>query len=142
MLAIIERHNVLKFDANGKIPLEKFSGVQGDVGIKHFHTWGCPVYLLDSILQGGHGKLPMWDPRARAEIYLGRSTVHANSVALVLNPKTVHVSPQFCCDFDDRFITVSHMRNVTVPSNWADLVERISEEILLERFSVRNTWLN
>ena len=33
------------------------------------------------------------------------------------------------------------MSNGTVPSNWADLVERSSEEILPERFSVRNTWL-
>ena len=34
------------------------------------------------------------------------------------------------------------MRNGTVNSNWADLVERSSEEILPEWFSVRNNWLN
>ena len=33
------------------------------------------------------------------------------------------------------------MRDGTVPSNWADLVDRIFEEILTERFSVCNTWL-
>ena len=134
LLAVQERHNVLKFDANGKIPLEKFSYVQGDVGIKHFHTWGFSVYVFDSRLQDGHNKLPKWYQRAQAEIYLGHYTVHANSVALVLNPKTGHVSPQFHCVFDDHFTTVSRMSNVMVLSKWADLVERISEEILPERF--------
>ena len=95
LLAVAERHNVLKFDANGKIPLETFSGVQDDVGIKHFRTWGCPVYVLDSRLQDGHSNIPKWDPRSRAGIYLGQYTVHANSVDIVLNTKTGHVSPQF-----------------------------------------------
>ena len=36
LLSVAECHNVLKFDANGKIPLDKCSGIQGDVGIKHF----------------------------------------------------------------------------------------------------------
>ena len=134
LLSVAECHNVLKFDANGKISLEKFSGVQGDVGIKHFHNWDYPVYLLDSRIQGGHGKLPKWDPRYRARIYLRLSTVHANSVALFLNPNTGHISPHFHCVFDNHFTTVFHARNGTVPSNWADLAERSSEEILLERF--------
>ena len=72
-LVVAERHNVLKFDANEKIPLEKIYIVQGDVGIKHFHTWGCPVYVLDSKIQDGHGKLPKWDPISRAVIYLEHS---------------------------------------------------------------------
>ena len=37
-LDVAERHHVLKFDADGKSSLEKISGVQGDVGIKHLHT--------------------------------------------------------------------------------------------------------
>ena len=141
VLDVAELHNVLKLDANGKIPLEKFSGLQGDVGIKYFHTWGCPVYVLDSRLQDGPGKIPKWYPRAWAVIYLEHSIVHANSVALVLNPNTGHVSPQFNCVFYGHFTTVLHMNNVTVPSNWDDSVERSSEEILPERFSVRNIWL-
>ena len=44
--------------------------------------------------------------------------------------------------FDDSITTVSHMRNGIEPSNWDDSVERISEKILPERFSVYNTWLN
>ena len=40
-------------------------------------------------------KLPKWDPGSRAGICLGHSIVHANSVALVFNPNTGDVSPQF-----------------------------------------------
>ena len=47
----------------------------------------------------------------------------------------------FVVVFDDHFTTVLHMMNCTMPSDWADLVERSSEEILPERFLVRNTCL-
>ena len=122
LLTVAERPNVLKFDANGKIPLEKVYGVQGDVGINHFNTWGFPVYTLDSRLQDGHRNIPEWDPRAHAVIYLRHSIVHANSGVIILNPKTGHVSPQFHCVFDDHFTNFTHTRNGRVPSNWADFV--------------------
>ena len=38
LLAVAEIHNVLNIDEEGEIPLEKFSGVKSDVGIKKFHT--------------------------------------------------------------------------------------------------------
>ena len=138
-LVVTECHNVLKFDTDGKIPLKKFSGVQSDVGIKTFHTWICAVYVLDYGLQDGHVKLPKWNPRSRAGIYLGQSALHASSVDLVLNPQTGHVSPRFNCVFYDHITTFSHMRNGKVASNCAELVERISEEIFPERFLVLNT---
>ena len=59
-----------------------------------------------------------------------------------MNPKKGHVYPQLECIFDDRFTIVSHINNGTVPSNWTDLIDNISEEILPEWFTVRNTWLN
>ena len=92
------------------------------------------MYVLESRLHDVHVKLPKWYPRDRAVIYLGHSTVHYNLVALVLNPKTGQVSPKFNCIFVDHFNTVLHMRNGTVTSNWDDLVDRSSEEILPEKF--------
>ncbi|KAL7463024.1 hypothetical protein ACHAXS_005996 [Conticribra weissflogii] len=52
---------------------------------------------------------PKWEPRARLGIYVGRSPNHAGSVALVLNPKTGLVSPQYHVVFDDDFTTVPHL---------------------------------
>ena len=86
-------------------PLEKFSGVKVAPKLRHFHAFGCPTYLLDNALQGNHGA-PKWKQRARLGVYLGPSPNHARSVALVLNPRTGHVSPQFHVKFDDFFETV------------------------------------
>ena len=47
-----------------------------------------------------------WKQRSRLGVYLGPSPNHARSVALVLNPRTGHVSPQFHVKFDDFFETV------------------------------------
>ncbi len=73
-------------------------------------------------------------------IYVGRSQHHAGNVALVLNPKTGLVSPQFHVVFDDDFTTVPHLRKGTVPPNWADLVRHSSEKTTSEFFDLTKTW--
>ena len=86
-------------------PLEHFSRVKISPKLRHFHAFGCPTYVLDNALQSGQG-LPKWKQRSRLGIYLGPSPSNARSVALVLNPCTGHVSPQFHDKFDDFFETV------------------------------------
>ena len=63
------------------------------------------MYMLDNALQSGQGA-PKWKERARLGVYLGPSPNHTRSVALVLNPRTGHVSPQFHIKFGDFFETV------------------------------------
>ena len=86
-------------------PLELFSGVQITPKLQHFHAFGCPMYMLDNALQSGQGA-PKWKECSRLGVYLGPSSNHACSVALVLNPRTGHMSPQFHIKFDDSFETV------------------------------------
>ena len=86
-------------------PLEKFSGVKVAPKLRHFHAFGCPTYVLDNALQSGQSA-PKWRQRSRLGVYLGPLPNHARSVALVLNPCTGHVSPQFHVKFDDFFETV------------------------------------
>ena len=86
-------------------PLELFSGVKITPKLHHFHAFGCPTYVLDNELQSGQGS-PKWKQRSRLGVYLGPSPSHARSVALVLNPRTGHVSPQFHVKFDDFFETI------------------------------------
>jgi hypothetical protein len=71
--------------------------------------------------------IPKWEPRARMGIYVGRSPSHASNVALVLNPRTGHVSPQFHVVFDDDFTTVDYLCKMTVPPHWAELVRSSAE---------------
>ena len=42
-------------------------------------------------------------------------------MALIFNPRTGRVSPQFHCVFDDDFTTVPYMEKGEVPPNWEDL---------------------
>ena len=86
-------------------PLEKFSGVQVVPKLRCFHAFGCPTYVLVNTLQSGQG-MPKWKNRSRLGVYLGLSPSHTQSVALVLNPRMGHVSPQFHVKFDDFFETV------------------------------------
>ena len=94
---------------------------------KEEHTLFCPVYCLDAKLQGGIGGIPKWEPRSRLGIFVGHSPDHASDVALVLNPRTGLVSPQYHVIFDDTFSTIGHLKSDAVPPNWHHLVENCSE---------------
>jgi hypothetical protein len=73
-------------------------------------------------LQSGNGAVPKWEPHAQMGIYVGCSSSHASNVALILNPRTGHVSPQFHIVFDDNFTTVQYLCTGMVLLHWADLV--------------------
>ena len=98
-----DRMNNLHVDMHGQTPEMKISkNIGSSTRLSHFHTFGCPVYILDARLQSvGGGGPPKWHPRDRLGIYLGHSPSHAGSVALVMNPKTGLVSPQFHLVFND-----------------------------------------
>jgi hypothetical protein len=99
------RHNCLSINKDGQTPISILHGVTSKtIADKSFHTLFCPVYVLDSRAQsaGGPGP-PKWEPCSRIGVYLGHSPFHAGSVALVFNPHTGRVSPQYHVVFDDTF---------------------------------------
>ena len=54
-----DRMNNLHVDMNGKTPEIKFSDTIGSTTqISNFHTFGCPVYILDAPLQSVGGVRP------------------------------------------------------------------------------------
>jgi hypothetical protein len=63
-----------------------------------------------------------WEPQAWMGLYVGHSPSHAANIALILNPCTGHVSPQFHVVFDNDFTTVPYLHSSQVPPFWADLV--------------------
>ena len=99
--------------------------------LRRLHPWGCPAYVLDPALQDGK-KLPKWTPRSRQGQYLGLSSEHASSVALILNPRTKRISPQFHLLFDDYFTTVQGVTTLTEPClesfDWDSLFSRVGTE--------------
>ena len=71
-----------------KSPIELFSTTNAGPRYKHHHTFGCPVYVLKDKLQNLNS-VGKWNQRARIGIYLGQSPRHAQSIALVLNPRGI-----------------------------------------------------
>ena len=63
------------------------------------------MYVLEPSVQDGK-KLPKWNRRARMGQFLGFSSEHSSTVALVQNLHTGYVSPQYHVVFDDKFETV------------------------------------
>ena len=141
--AAVDSHNRLSLDEDGLSPLEKLAGTGEEIIPLDFHTWGCPVYILEAQNQSGGIGTPKWDPRSHIGIYLGHSPCHAGSVALVLNLKTGLVSPQFHVVFDDEFTTVPYLTSsATVPPNWPALNEHSTEQATNEEKALTNEWLH
>ncbi|KAL7565945.1 hypothetical protein ACA910_008403 [Epithemia clementina (nom. ined.)] len=101
-----EVHNSTPTIKGQQSPLEIFGQVEILPKLRHFHPFGCPIYVLDNALQA-HKGVDKWKARARLGFYLGPSPNHSRSVHLVLNPRTAHVSPQFHVRHDDFFETVT-----------------------------------
>ena len=142
--AVAERLNNLQIGLDGSTPYSLMHGLDvSEVPVKTYHTLFCPVYVLDSRLQsaGGPGP-PKWEPRSRIGVYLGHSPFHAGSVALVFNPSTGRVSPQYHVVFDDEFSTVPYMEAGTVPPNWADLHEHSRGLSTNQDYKLAETWLD
>ena len=140
--AMAERMNTLHINLDGSTPESLLYDVKvEDIPVKTYHTLFCPVYVLDSRLQSAGGMAPKWEPRSRIGVYLGHSPSHAGSVALVFNPSTGRVSPQFHVVFDDDFTTVEYMEAGTVPANWKDLFKYSSESLATdEDFTLAESW--
>ena len=64
------------FAEQAKTPMELFAQVNITPKLKHFHTFGCPMYILDNKLQGGKA-IQKLQARARLGIYLGPSPNHS-----------------------------------------------------------------
>ena len=104
----------------GKIPLNDFTKSNISCNMRHWHTFGCPVYILDNDLQSGK-KIDKWSDRSKMGIYLGRSPQHAKSVHLVLSLTTGLVSPQFHVKTDDKFETLRSVYGGNPPiSQWQE----------------------
>ena len=103
---VVNVRNSLPQPGKTESPLSKFAGTSVQPNLKHFHPFGCPVYVLQAPLQT-QSPFPKWGEHSRIGICLCHSPHHASSAApLILSTQTGLVSPQFHCVFDDNFDTV------------------------------------
>ena len=104
--------NALPRNNKTKSPISIFSNSDVEPNTKHFHPFGCPVYVLQAPLQTGSPH-PKWAERSRVGVLLCHSPHHAASVPLILSTQTGLVSPQFHCVYDDKFETVKNEQHDT-----------------------------
>ena len=99
-------------------PIELFSSVKIAPQLRHFHHFGAPAYVLKNEIQQGQ-KARKWEEKARVGIYLGQSTQHARTIMLILSLQSANVSPQFHCQVDDTFASVTGTNAALIPkSEW------------------------
>ncbi len=110
--------------ASGLSPNELWSQSRNsNYDLRRTHPFGCPVYVLDPVLQDGN-KLPKWSTRARKGMFVGFSAVHSSLVPLVLNITTGKITPQFHVIFDDKFQTVASLpTGTTLRDKWLNLLK-------------------
>jgi hypothetical protein len=140
----IDLHNCTP-TSSGLTPEEIFTGIKGRNRLLDFHPFGCPIFVLDPLLQQGH-KIPRWKPRSRVGVYLGLSPNHASSVPLILSTTTGLVSPQFHVVFDDHFTTTNSLHDNALLSNWSTLFSTSSFKYVDETFDPSSftdpSWFN
>ena len=85
---------------------------------------------------------PKWEPRAHAEIYVGRSPCHTGTVALVMNLTIGLTTPQFHVTFDDNFTTVPYLTSNTPPPNWLQLIRTSTEKVTDDEEKLSQKWLH
>jgi hypothetical protein len=84
-------YNSLPVLEEGTSRLELFSSIHVGCNMKHVHTFGCPVFVLQNTLTLG-SQLPRWSPCAHLGLNLGPSPMHGRNVYLVLSLITRCVS--------------------------------------------------
>jgi hypothetical protein len=141
--AAAERMSNLHIDTDSHTPESKFYDVNiENIPVKTFHTIFCPCYVLESRLHNaGSIGPPKWEPGSNIRVYLGHSPFHAGCVALVYNPSTGHVIPQYHVVFDNDFTMVPYMEAGTIPPHWLDLLQSSSELASKEAFNLAQAWL-
>ena len=122
-----------------KLRAKYFSARHNKINIRRYHTFGCPVYILNSRLQGA-GFIPKWDDRVRLGAYVVRSPIHAGNISLVLNLSTGHVSPQFHVVFDETFSTVPSLKTGSILASWNFISENNRELATYEDFNLEDLW--
>lgn len=111
-------HNYTISLKHQQLPIHMFSQAEETNEIRHFHTFGCPSYVLHSELQSGNRrKEHKWEDRARISINLGPSPRHGKSVHLLLNVTTGIITPQFHIKFDDAFDSARRGSDVHLPKS-------------------------
>ena len=126
----------MEMDEEGRNPEHKFANVEFQNFPTDYHSWSCPVFLLEAPLQGGPASIANWEPRSSTGFYLRHYHFHAVSLSLVLNKITWYVNPKYHMVFENTLSTVDHTRKGTEPGKRKSMVEEHSELSTQDKFTL------
>ena len=89
--------------------LEAFTRIAVYPKSSHYHTFGCPEYIITK--ESETGRSNKWECISVLHIYMGPSPQNEGSTSLVLNPTTGNALPQFHVGHDDLFETARYNRS-------------------------------
>jgi hypothetical protein len=121
-------HNHSPRRGQTKSPCELFTDETDSISPNDFHVFGCPVFVLAKELQDGKSMQKFSRARSYMGIYVGQSPHHASNVALIFNPKTQLVSPQYHVVFDEDFETVASSDPAIMASNIALMSDQLFQD--------------
>ena len=58
--SVCQRYNILDMDEDVKMQEQNFSGMEFQIFPTDYHTWGFPVFVLESPLQVRPSGIPKW----------------------------------------------------------------------------------
>jgi hypothetical protein len=108
----VNLYNISSRSGLHKSPWELFTGTPPSKHPSGSHVFGCPTFVLHKAAQDNPASQSTWASRTWQGVYVGFSSQHASTVAMIYNPSTKHITPQFHVTFDEEFSTV-HLSDPT-----------------------------
>jgi hypothetical protein len=121
-------HNHSPRRGASKTPHELFTDEASSIHPNDFRVFGCPVFVLVKELQDGKSIPKFSRARSYMGVYVGQSKNHASNVALVYNPRTQLVSPQYHLIYDEGFETVASADPVEIEKNITAMFDNLFDD--------------
>jgi hypothetical protein len=83
-------------------------------------------HVLRKELQDNPGSAKKWESRCWQGVYVGLSSLHTSSVALIYNPTSCHVTQQFHVAFDESFTSVASADQDTSDAHITNILDKAS----------------
>jgi hypothetical protein len=103
----VHLYNISSKQGSHQSPWESFTGTPPSKHPSDSRVFGCPAFVLNKVNQDNPSAAKTWASRCWQGVYVGFSPMHASTVALIFNPSTKHVTPQFHVSYDEDFSTVA-----------------------------------
>ncbi len=119
-------HNTCAWGSAKQSPHELFTNEVSPRSLFDYQVFGCPAYVLRKELQDNPGSAKKWESRCWQGIYVGLSSLHASSVALIYNPTSCHVTQQFHVAFDESFTSAASTDQDTSDARITNILDKAS----------------